>query len=394
MILAGSLLHRLVLYVSLGLLIFAALAGGLVYRVVFEQQLQEAAAVEQQLVHTVRAQAEVAVFARNTNIAEGVIEGLRATPRILAARIAGDDKSALIVGAHAPNGAGAVWVTDYPLFSPVDGKTRIGVLTVTRHQELIRTEATAYAWRLTALLLTQILATAALILFAFGQLIGKPITKLARDLSAIVPGGGQRIVVAASHRRDEIGSLANNANALIDAAENALAEVRALATTDALTGLPNRRAFLSRLALELARLQRREDPCTSVLMIDLDHFKGINDHHGHGAGDAVLIAFGALLSAEMRKVDAAGRLGGEEFAVLLPGSDLAAAGVFAERFRRRLAEMKIDHGGLCLRVTASVGVSALDPSDERPEDALARADQALYRAKAAGRNRIETALAV
>ncbi|MDD3519597.1 MAG: diguanylate cyclase, partial [Chromatiales bacterium] len=114
-------------------------------------------------------------------------------------------------------------------------------------------------------------------------------------------------------------------------------ELRRLATTDILTGLPNRRHFLERMEQELAR-HHRFGETAAVLMIDIDHFKQVNDRHGHAAGDALLRHFAALLTGSLRKSDIAGRLGGEEFAVLLAGSDADGAGLYAERLRQQVAQ--------------------------------------------------------
>lgn len=168
------------------------------------------------------------------------------------------------------------------------------------------------------------------------------------------------------------------------------AELLQLATTDFLTGLPNRRHFMASLENEHARLQRELASCASVLMLDIDHFKRVNDEYGHAVGDAVLRHLGALMCQALRKVDVPGRVGGEEFAILLPGTDLAAAAVFAERLRRRVAESALTtDGGIVITVTVSIGMAAMAGTDADCDAVLARADEALYRAKRGGRNRIE-----
>lgn len=167
------------------------------------------------------------------------------------------------------------------------------------------------------------------------------------------------------------------------------AQLRAQATTDPLTELANRRQFMVRLEDAFARLQRDKTLEVGVLLLDLDHFKDINDRLGHAAGDAVLRRIAGVLRTELRQVDTAGRIGGEEFAILLPGSDLAAAAVFAERLRRKIASSAAAEPDLA--VTVSIGIAAMAPSDGQAEEALWRADTALYRAKAAGRNRTEEA---
>jgi diguanylate cyclase (GGDEF)-like protein/PAS domain S-box-containing protein len=165
------------------------------------------------------------------------------------------------------------------------------------------------------------------------------------------------------------------------------AELTRVATTDMLTGVPNRRHFMSLAETELARIQRFQQP-TAVLMLDLDYFKQINDTHGHAAGDAVLKTFADIVRGSLRKTDCSGRLGGEEFAVLLPGTDSEAAFAFAERLRQATAACRIPFGTQELLITVSIGIAMMVAADGTPDEALARADQALYRAKDAGRNRV------
>jgi diguanylate cyclase (GGDEF)-like protein len=124
-------------------------------------------------------------------------------------------------------------------------------------------------------------------------------------------------------------------------------------------------------------------------MLDLDHFKSINDLYGHAAGDQVLKSFADTMRRQLRQTDLAGRLGGEEFAILLPQTELEAASIFADRLRQGFAALSQQAGGSVFRVTASVGCAALSAADELVDVALARADQALYRAKENGRDRIE-----
>jgi len=382
--------HRLVLYISLCLLLVSALSGGLAYHLAFAKALRDAVLLERQLINTVQAQAEVAVYANNNSIAEGVINGLLANPGVLAVQIV-DQTGHFTVGAIPQADQHEAAMTRYPLFSPVDGMESIGHITVFRNDTIIHAEATSEAMQQTLLLLVHILLTALLIVLFTRHLVGKPVEKLAATLAAIKPGSGSRVHVPAAHARNEIGSLADSANALIDAAEQALAEVQAIATIDALTGLLNRRAFMARLADEHARLQRHELRQACVLMLDLDHFKEINDRHGHAAGDLVLQHFGAMLGAEMRKVDSAGRIGGEEFAILLPDTERQAALTFAERVRSLVEAASIAFGGSKLSITVSVGLSRLDPADDKADQALSRADRALYRAKHEGRNRVVAA---
>jgi diguanylate cyclase (GGDEF)-like protein len=166
-------------------------------------------------------------------------------------------------------------------------------------------------------------------------------------------------------------------------------ELRVLATTDFLTGLPNRREFMNRLAEEQERLQRDIGACTAVLLLDLDHFKRINDEYGHAAGDAVLRQLSELMRQDQRKIDMRGRIGGEEFAILLPGATLGKAAVFADRLRQRIADTPMClEDGLRLTVTVSIGIAVMGGKQPGGDAALVRADQALYTAKRGGRNRV------
>jgi diguanylate cyclase (GGDEF)-like protein/PAS domain S-box-containing protein len=158
------------------------------------------------------------------------------------------------------------------------------------------------------------------------------------------------------------------------------------ATSDPLTGLANRRHFNESLGNELARV-RRNVGRAAVILLDLDHFKRVNDTWGHATGDAVLKHFAALIGARLRDSDEFARLGGEEFAIVLPGVDLVGAFRTAERLRRMVAGSPVRGEFGEIPVTVSIGVASLRANDAGPADALARADEALYRAKDAGRNR-------
>lgn len=167
------------------------------------------------------------------------------------------------------------------------------------------------------------------------------------------------------------------------------ARLDVLASTDPLTGLLNRRRFLELAQAEQARAQRYGRP-VAVLLVDLDHFKRVNDTHGHRMGDAVLRTAADVLTASRRTSDLAARFGGEELVLLLPETDLKGAVGLAERLRLALAGAQTGLDGIDVRITASIGVAALRPG-ESLDSLLHRADQALYSAKRAGRDRVMVA---
>jgi diguanylate cyclase (GGDEF)-like protein len=156
-----------------------------------------------------------------------------------------------------------------------------------------------------------------------------------------------------------------------------------LAETDSLTALPNRRGMRRRIVQEVARARRTSRPL-SLLALDVDHFKEVNDRSGHAAGDAVLRSVAKVLSDTLRgHADAAGRWGGEEFMVLLPGSTMSGAQGCAERLRRGVSELRVGD----VRVTVSIGVAELGANEDM-DALLRRADAQLYEAKRGGRNRV------
>jgi two-component system cell cycle response regulator len=166
-----------------------------------------------------------------------------------------------------------------------------------------------------------------------------------------------------------------------------------MAITDALTGLYNRRYMETHVGTLVEQASSRGKPLT-VLVLDIDFFKSINDSWGHDAGDDVLREFAVRIKKSIRGIDLACRYGGEEFVVVMPETDMAVATMVAERLRRRIASepFPIQQGARTIEVTISIGIAAL----ERDEDAakvFKRADQALYRAKRDGRNRVVPAAA-
>jgi diguanylate cyclase (GGDEF)-like protein len=164
--------------------------------------------------------------------------------------------------------------------------------------------------------------------------------------------------------------------------------VRIQADTDSLTGLPNRQCFINTLSIEI-------DRCTcyggvvSLAMIDIDHFKQVNDKYGHAAGDKVLETFATIFVEQFRNVDWIGRMGGEEFSAVFPETDLDGATVSCERLLRMIRATKVQVGTNEICATVSIGLTQLSTPNTTAADFLKKADELLYRAKAGGRNRIE-----
>lgn len=167
-------------------------------------------------------------------------------------------------------------------------------------------------------------------------------------------------------------------------------EAERLARTDGLTGVANRRWFEEVAAREVARAQRYRQPL-SMILFDIDSFKQINDSHGHAAGDVVIQAAAKVVQEAVREVDFVARIGGEEFAILLPGIHQAQAVTTAERLRELISDCVASHAALRLNFTASLGVSECRPEDPGFGALLHRADQAMYVAKQRGRNRVAVA---
>jgi diguanylate cyclase (GGDEF)-like protein len=166
-------------------------------------------------------------------------------------------------------------------------------------------------------------------------------------------------------------------------------EVRRISVTDELTGLYNRRFLRKRLEEEISRARRSQLPL-SVVMMDLDHFKNINDSYGHATGDKVLCAVAEVLENSLRHGDIFGRWGGEEFMIFLPGNDREGAEITAERLRAAIAGLDLGHLQPGLALTASLGVSIFDgqDTDASAHSLVARADKAMYVAKEAGRDQV------
>jgi diguanylate cyclase (GGDEF)-like protein len=212
----------------------------------------------------------------------------------------------------------------------------------------------------------------------------RPLQAIAGTIETYRESGA--VTAVHSPRQDEIGVVANAVSTLIGELDATLSQLRRQATTDVLTGLGNRRWLKDIGALEIARAAR-EDGHLCVIVFDLDNFKSINDEHGHDVGDQVLMMTGAIVQHGMRPYDIAARIGGEEFCILLPRTDIAQALSIAGRLRRELASKvmgPLPRG----RVTASFGVYRGDASSETLKMMMMAADRKLYAAKNAGRNAV------
>jgi len=196
---------------------------------------------------------------------------------------------------------------------------------------------------------------------------------------------------------DELSALARAVNAMLATMHKAKAELlqaqeslRFHAEHDSLTGVLNRRAIRDVLRRELARC-RRESHTLGVIVADVDHFKKVNDHYGHGAGDAALVAVVQRISVTLRTYDIIGRYGGEEFLIIAPGCDLELTQKLAERIRAAVCDELIDLGQESVTITVSLGAT-LGTAESDPEFLVEMADAAMYQAKRNGRNRVETSL--
>jgi len=235
--------------------------------------------------------------------------------------------------------------------------------------------------------------------YVIGLRVVRPIDSLTRDATGVARGDLD--VELPIVGRDEVASLTEVFNDMVQrlredrrqiaTMEEQLRrrnmELEELSITDGLTGLRNRRHMVAALDQEVDRARRSKRPL-SVLMLDVDHFKRLNDRFGHQAGDAVLVKVAGLIRAAVRGVDAAGRYGGEEFIVVLPETDQRAAEEVAERIRSMVAGGVLLEGGDA-PVTVSIGIATLTKDGGEAAEVIARADAALYRAKAGGRNRVE-----
>ena len=253
------------------------------------------------------------------------------------------------------------------------------------------------------------LAMGFLVVLGLGTLIARsiwrPLTTLTETMQSLAEGRLD-VAIPSVERRDEVSRMAyaltvfRGAMAEAERArrtaeaerrrseEEKLAALQALAYQDGLTGLPNRRHFDQAITVEIERALDKGHPL-SLVMVDIDHFKRVNDTYGHAVGDTVLCHVARLLREEARRTDVPARYGGEEFAIILPATGKTLTRLVAERLRATVEHSPIDLGdGRLAQLTISVGFATLD-SDGAPAALAERADRALYRAKENGRNRVE-----
>lgn len=211
-----------------------------------------------------------------------------------------------------------------------------------------------------------------------------PILQTEKALKAYVSQGVRPVLP--THYRDEAGSLMAEVQHVVDHLEKTLNDAQRQAMTDPLTAIGNRR-WLTKEAERAFALMRRSGAPLSAVTFDIDHFKSLNDRHGHDAGDAVLREVAASVRGQLRSYDLFARTGGEEFCIVLPNTGLAQAGAIAERLRAHLHNLRRandDHS----EVTASFGVACATPATVTLSQVLSQADVALYQAKNGGRDRV------
>lgn len=193
---------------------------------------------------------------------------------------------------------------------------------------------------------------------------------------------------ALDHLRDDLVDTALTIGRLLSEPEERNRELQELAYYDPLTGLPNRRFFFEHASLIFEEVKGYEKPL-SLLVIDIDHFKKINDTYGHDVGDLVLKTFADVLRGIVRKSDMCARFGGEELLVLLPNMNLQGTRVLAERIRTAVSKNPVENGSIVIVFTASIGVSQYRKSMQNIDELIKKVDIALYRAREGGRNKVE-----
>jgi diguanylate cyclase (GGDEF)-like protein len=311
-------------------------------------------------------------------------------------------------GAGAGDAQGIMWSdgvnfvrteSDSTLLSYVavrDFSSRTCALLASRTQRSLYLEGqkeTRYLWGL--LLLAGAVYCGSLLLFV-DEILVRRIAFLGDEIGKVTVSGDLSTRLNCKGK-DELSTLARTLNTMLSGIQKAKTELleaqeslRFHAEHDALTGVLNRRAIRDVLRKELARC-RRESNTLGVILADVDHFKKINDHYGHGAGDAVLVSVVQRISSVLRSYDTLGRYGGEEFLIIAPNCDFDMAQKLAERVRSVINDEQMDLGDDTAKVSVSMGVT-LGTAESDPEFLVAQADTAMYSAKRNGRNRIEVGL--
>lgn len=284
---------------------------------------------------------------------------------------------------------------DIRLGAETAGKLLLGLSTDRVTHTLDQRQAALVQREIVAILIIAVIEFLALSYF-----IIRPITVISRALGAGASGDGGGIGAIPTHSNDELGLMASEFNRLRAALETkvslanqelqrANAELERLAITDPLTGLHNRRYFEKLMEQEVA-LAMRHHVTGSIILVDIDGFKQLNDRHGHGVGDTILREVGRILQNRIRRSDAVCRIGGDEFFILCRHTDNAQVTRLAEELRTAIARQPLAVGDRTLPVTVSLGAATLsgDPKVATPEEFFQCADRALYHSKQQGRNRV------
>jgi len=229
------------------------------------------------------------------------------------------------------------------------------------------------------------LLVACYVIYYFRMKLIKRLTDLNSAILSKVAGSEASIVVT---ENDEISEMAKSFIYYEDEVRQRETQLRELAMKDPLTGVSNRRHFMEQLESELKKVVRHKRPL-AFMMIDIDHFKSVNDTYGHHAGDMVLKGIANMIKSMLREVDCFGRFGGEEFAAFLPETDAASALVVGERIRNKIESAEWVVGDSKIICTISIGISAYLADDKKVEFLIKQADDALYLAKESGRNKVK-----
>jgi diguanylate cyclase (GGDEF)-like protein len=264
-------------------------------------------------------------------------------------------------------------------------KQNVGILTLDISRD-VYAQGVLLHNKVRQLFIWMALGTAVLLGFAVHHLVIRRLRLLTNEMSTLAQESAwhSRIKVSGN---DELGQLSSGVNTLLELIEQQVTTLKSLSITDPLTGLHNRREFDARLNLEFAR-QQRQRQALALLAIDVDYFKAYNDHYGHPAGDLILKELAQIFSAAVsRSGDLVARTGGEEFCILLPDTDAAGAIALAERIRSKLKARNLPHAASHIADYLTVSIGIAIAGDETIDNFVARADQALYRAKREGRDR-------